>query len=245
MNIIEAKNKISLVKDKLREMQKIAYVDSCEFEPDPATGYQHYDGSESMTEIHPDLSAQLQVCWEDLQKIVPAGFSIDGNLIRHLSFNQSRDWYDIAKFDVPREMFKIEEYEKQLTLIEYLETLRPEVSRITEIVLNGDIDAALKTVYSSLDVKIRDLIKAQPNESTVPMIGKAFKEGFLNAPHQEHTDCVRNFLQGVVGYYRANIIHQDLPPQRNSVNSSLSLFCLAHETFWLLDACAKQRQENL
>jgi len=240
MNIQEAKNKIVLVKEKLQEMKELAYIDARLFEPDPETGMVPMEPSTAMKDYNPDLSIKLLTCWNELQKMVPSGFSIDGNLIRHLSFNEARDWHDISNYDIPREMGKIGEYEEKLVLVGYLETLRPEVSRVSEIVLNGDIDAALKTVYCSFDAKIRGLIKAKPGESTVPMIGKAFKDGLLVAPHSEHTDSIRNFLMGVMGYYRVNIVHSNLSPFRDSIVSSLSLFGLAHEAFWLLDACAKQ-----
>ena len=143
--------------------------------------------------------------------------------------------------DIPRELTRVEEYKKQIFLIEYLDSLHPEVSRVTEIVLSGDLDAALKTIFATLDSKIRVYVGAKPNEATVSMIGKAFKVGKLVAPQQESKDGARNFLQGVIGYYRNAIIHNPLPTSRNRLDASLSLFTLAHETFRLFDECSKPR----
>jgi len=125
-------------------------------------------------------------------------------------------------------------------LIEYLESLHPEVARISEIVLNGDIDAALKTVYSSLDSRIRAYLKPERSESTVPAIGRAFREGKFVFLQNGNPEDIRSFLQGVLGYYRSNIVHNPLPTHRNSVDASLSLFGIVHETHKLLDVCIKR-----
>lgn len=242
MNIVDAKTKINLVKEKFAEMQRItSFVDAGMFEVGE-TGMPFLEPGTSMSTEYPEPSEKLNLCWEEIQKNLPSGFSIDGSLIRHLSFNQAHDWLDISKRDISREMVKVEEYEKQLVLIEYLDNLHPEVSRISEIVLSGDIDAALKTVFATLDARIRTFLGIRrPAESTVPAIGKAFNNGHLIAPQPENNDSARNFLQGVVGYYRNNILHNPLPDSRNRIDASLSLFALAHEAFRLFDSCSKQR----
>lgn len=126
-----------------------------------------------------------------------------------------------------------------------MDSLHPEVSRVTEIVLSGDLDAALKTIFATLDSKIRVHIEAKPTEATVSMIGKAFKNAKLISPQEESTDSARNFLQGVIGYYRNTILHNPLPTSRNRLDASLSLFTLAHEAFRLFDSCSKPRDPFL
>jgi len=222
-------------------MQKAtSFVKSDAFEEDER-GMPHLDPQTIMAEVYSKENSELHECWNEIQKIVPPGFAIDGNLVRHLSFNEASDWHDITNNDIPRELTKIEEYEKKIILIQYIDTLHPDVSRVTSIVLDGDIDAALKIIYTALDSKIRSLIKAKPGESTVPTIGKAFKDKLLIPPHPNHYESVRNFLQGVLGYYRSIIAHNTLPPQRDSIPESLSLFGLAHEALVLIDHCSKAK----
>lgn len=239
MTISEAKSKIKIVKAKLHEMQNIAsYVTSKSFEHDE-NGFAQLNRASDMETEDPDGSLNLHTCWEDAQKNVPPGFSIEGNLVRHLFFNQAGDWYDIAHSDIPLELKNIEEYEEKIILVEYLDTLHPEVSRVSEIVLSGDIDGALKIIYATLESKIRSFLKSKPNESTVPEIGRAFREGVFIAHQPENSDAIRNLLQGVIGYYRHNILHKQLPNSRNNISSSLSLFAVAHESFILLDRASR------
>ena len=123
-----------------------------------------------------------------------------------------------------------------------MDSLHPEVKRVASIVLDGDIDAALKTVYASMDSRARSIVGAKGSESTVSLIGKAFNDRTLVPPNAQHKDSARNFLQGVLGYYRSSIVHNPTPSHRNTVDASLSLFGLAHEAFLLLDRC-DQRSE--
>lgn len=246
MNIVEAKTKIDFVKEKLLEMQEVsAFIDKKMFEEDPETGSQFLEPGIGMNDAYPKENEMMHSCWDEIKRNAPPGFSIDSNLIRHLSFNEAHDWFDITKKDIPRELTKVEEYKKQLFLIEYLDSLHPEVSRVTEIVLSGDLDAALKTIFATLDSKIRVHIGAKPTEATVSMIGKAFKNSKLISPQEESNDSARNFLQGVIGYYRNTILHNPLPTSRNRLDASLSLFTLAHEAFRLFDSCSKPRDPFL
>ncbi len=239
MNIAEAKSKIDFVKEKLLEMQKISsFIDENIFKEDENDNL-FVEPRIGMSEAYPKENTAMHICWEEIQKNVPSGFLIDSNLIRHLSFNEARDWLDITKRDIPRELVKVDEYKRQLFLIEYLDSLHPEVSRVTEIVLNGDLDAALKVVYSGLDSRVRSLLKVSSGMSTTPCIGKAFREGVLIPPHSNDLEGVRNFLMGVLGYYRHWIVHNSLPQHRNRLEASLSLFAIAHEAHKLLDVCSK------
>lgn len=238
MNIFEEYKKIDEVEQILLKMQKLAHIPDNFIDQDPDEAVSTISGGEEMSTVLPTQNGELHKLWGELQKKVPAGFDIDGNLIRHLSFNEAHDWLDIYNHDIPRELVKIDRYRKKLGLIEYMNFLHPEVNRVSSIVLNGDIDAALKTVFASLDTKIRQEIECKPSESTVPAIGKAFNDGKLIAPQPENKESVRNFLQGVIGYYRSNIVHNPLPFERNSVEASMSLFALAHEAFKLIDACS-------
>lgn len=245
MNILEAKNKIDFVKDKFIEMQKISsFIDVKMFFKHDEFNQPFIEPDIAMGEAYPKENKEMHTCWEAVQKNVPPGFSIDSSLVRHLFFNEAHDWLDISKRDIPRELIKIEEYKKQIFLIEYMDSLHPEVSRASEIVLSGDLDAALKTVFATLDSKIRMHIGAKPSETTVSMIGKSFKSGRLIAPQQENNDSARNFLQGVVGYYRNAILHNPLPTHRNRLDASLSLFAVAHEAFGLFDACSKPKNAS-
>jgi hypothetical protein len=242
MNPTEARQKINIVKNKLEEMREISsYIKIGMFDEDPVTGYPFMEPGENMAEEQPERNKNLHDCWEDIQKTVPSGFSIDGSLVRHLSFNEAHDWLDISARDIPRELVKINEYDRKLSLIEYIETLRPEVRRVSETILSGDIDAALKTVFTSLDAKIRSRINCQSGNNTVPSLGKAFKEGKLMAHDPSYNEAARNFLQGVLGFYRNFIIHNELPQARMTLDASLSLFAIAHEAFELLDNCSKQQ----
>lgn len=239
MNIVEAKNKIDFVRDKLLEMQRISsFIDDGMFKDDE-TGSPFLEPGIRMDEAYPEENTKMHACWEEIQKNVPPGFSIDSNLIRHLSFNEAHDWLDITKRDIPRELTKVEEYKKRIFLIEYLNSLHPEVSRVIEIVLNDDLDAALKVVYSGLDSRIRSLLKVPGGQPTMPCVGKAFREKILIPPHQENLEGVRNFLMGVIGYYRHRIVHNPLPQHRNRLEASLSLFAIAHEAHKLLDVCSR------
>lgn len=244
MNINEAKDKIDFVRDKLFEMQKISsFVDESIFD-ESKTGDPLLPGAD-MSEAYPKEDTKMLACWGEVLENVPPGFAIDGNLIRHLSFNEIHDWFDITKRDIPRELIKVEEYKKHLYLIEYLDSLHSEVSRVSDIVLNGDLDAALKVVYSTLDSKIRSLLKIPGGQSTTPGIGKAFREKTLIPPDSNNLEGVRNFLMGVIGHYRHWIVHNSLPQSRNRLEASLSLFALAHEAFILLDACSKHLVEEI
>lgn len=239
MNIHEAKEKIKIIRKNLLDIQSIcSIINENSFIVDEF-GYKEIEQGTSMEVEYPAENTQLQKYWLEIQKNVPSGFSIEGNLLRHLSFNQACDWFDIGHNDIPLELINVEEYEKQIVLIEYIDTLHPEVNRVSEIVLNGDIDGALKIIYTALDSKIRSFLNLNATESTVPAIGKAFKDNVFISPGSENTDAVRNFLQGIIGYYRNNIIHKNLSTSRNNINSSLSLFAIAHESFKLLDKCTK------
>ncbi len=235
MDVREAKEKINFVREKLLEVQRITYL--------PDSMYAEVlSARDSMEESYPEESKAVRECWDAIQRSLPSGISVDGNLVRHLSFNQATDWFDISRSDIPRELTKLKEYEQRLALIVYMESLHPQVARVSEIVLNGDIDAGLKTVFASLDASIRAHLKVRPNESSVSMIGKAFKDGDLVARQPENSDSARNFLQGVVGYYRSIIVHNALSQNRNSVEGALSLFALAHEAFRLFDSCAREQE---
>jgi len=244
MNLLEAKTKIDFVKQKLLEMKEISSVIQEGMFEDDESGSPFLEPRIGMADAYPTENARIQALWEEVKRNVPSGFSVDGNLIRHLSFNEAHDWLDVSNRDIPRELTKVEEYKKELSLIEYVDGLHPEVSRVTEIIMSGDLDAALKVVYSSLDSKIRAYIEAKTGEMTVPMIGKAFKDGKLVSP-QENYESVRNFLQGVLGYYRNYILHNTLPTSRNRLDASLSLFALAHEAFKLFDTCSRPKDPFL
>lgn len=240
MNLVEAKNNLEVIRVKFKEMASIAeFVQRSMFDDDPETGQSVLSSGDHMGFVDAEENAKLHAKWEEIQRIIPPGFSIDGNLVRHLSFNQAIDWLNIHTDDIPRELVKVDEYMNQLNLITYLESLHPEVSRVSETVLRGDIDAGLKTVFASLDTKIRNKIQAPSNASTVSWIGKAFADGVLLAPDPVNQDAARNFLQGVIGYYRNQILHNELPPARNTGGASLSLFALAYESFRLLDLCSR------
>lgn len=239
MNLQEARRKIDTVQKKLEEMKAVtSFVEINAHEIDEY-GIPRIEGGINMVEIFPDANQKLHSAWEEIKENAPPGFSFDSNLLRHLTFNHAADWLDITKRDIPRELKRVEEYRRRIELINYMDTLHPEVSRVTEIVLSGDVDAALRTVYSTLDSKIRVVIDAVGTEMTVPAIGRAFKEGKLRAPHDENNDGARNFLQGTLGYYRNWILHNVLPLERNQIEGAMSLFALAHEAFKLLDACSK------
>lgn len=237
MNIDSFRDQVGNIENKFKEMRELAYIDPGRFKlgdngesPElPRNGYMHI--------LCPDENARLHQLWHEIEKTLPPGFSVNGDLLRHLSFNQSNDWSDIYAHDIPNELARISEYRNKLTLIEYLDSLHPDVARASSIVLSGDLDAALKVVFTSFDVRVRSLLKLRPDESTMPAIGKAFKDGVLRSPVPESSDGVRNFLQGVTGYYRNVVIHNPLPKPRNRLEASLSLFALAHEAHILLDRC--------
>ena len=237
MDINEVYKNIEKVKDKLLEMQKIAYLVIKADEGKKDFAESHFDTQINMKEQLPEDNNRLHGVWAEIQRIAPPGFSIDSNLFRHLSFNLPCDWSDISKFDIPKELQNIDEYKKQLVLVEFIEKLHPEVRRVSQIILNGDIDSALKTVFATLESEVRIITNAKSGESAVSQIGKAFKNGVIS--HHSHADAARNFLQGVIGFYRSIIIHNKLSVQRNSITTSLSLFCLAHEAFLLLESCSK------
>lgn len=249
MNVAEAAKKIERFRLLLLEMQRITTVVPADFEPEVGAGGELQPSrlrmNENMADAEPQASTQLEKCWESLQETVPAGFGIDGNLVRHISFNEAKDWMDISTSDIPRELIKVEEYQKLLSLVEYLDSLHPEVSRVSGIVLDGDIEAALRTVYSTLDANIRILLSVPGDQSTVPALGKAFKDGTLVPARPENTDGARAFLQGVLGFYRSVILHHPLPPWRNRLETSLSLFAVAHEAFLLLDVCSRVRKRKV
>lgn len=239
MNVNILRKQIDDVEKRLMEMQGLARL---ELDPSPTNGETnaHLTGNARMEIRDPDKNKNLHEHWEHVQKVLPAGFSISGNLLRHLSFNQASDWADIEQRDIPAELLKIKEYRNKLILIEYLESLHPEVARASNVILSGDLDMALKAVFSAFEVRIRTVLKIRPDESTMPAIGKAFREGVIKSPVPENTEGVRNFLQGVTGYYRNVILHNTLPQGRNRLEASLSLFALAHEAFILFDKCIDQ-----
>jgi len=244
MNRKETKEKIEAVKAKLLKMKEItSFIELGMFELESETGTPFLERSADMEDEQPEKNSELHAIWEEVQQIMPPAFSVDSNLLRHLSFNEAHDWYDISNTDIPKELLGLEEYEKKLTLVEYLEDLHYEVSRVSETILNGDIEMALKAVFARLDTKIRSKLSAASDEKTVPLIGKAFREGTLVPPVDVNPDGVRNFLQGVMGYYRNVILHNELPPKRNTIEGSLSLFTLAHEAFRLFEICSRNIEE--
>lgn len=233
-------------KDKTREMKQIlsrmletcSFMDLGMFIDNEDTGSSFLLGNDDMATAYPKENKKLKELWGDLQKNIPPGFNVDGNLIRHLSFNEAKDWLDIKERDIPREFVKIDEYMKKLHLIEYLESLHSEISKVAKYILNGDIEPALKAVFTSLDTNIRARVKPlNQKEATVLLIERGFKDGKLCMPNKDNNNSVKNFLQGVIGHYRNSISHNHLPTSRNSIEGSLSLFAVAHEAFRLLDLC--------
>lgn len=237
MNINILRKQIDEIESRLTEMGRLAFIDPAKFEPRGSEQPPELSGKEQMESLSPAENARIHELWSEVEKMLPPGFSVNGNLLRHLSFNQSGDWADIYARDIPDELTRLQDYRNKFILIEYLEALHPEVARVSGIILSGDLDAALKVVFAAFDVRVRHLLKLRPDESTMPAIGKAFKDGVFNSPVPENTEGVRSFLQGVTGYYRNVISHNTLPQGRNRLEASLSLFALAHEAFLLLDKC--------
>lgn len=237
MNIQEYHKKADFLRDTLVSMQEIADLPDDILVIDAEAGAVYPDNL-GMNDIDPGRHEMMQEKWEELKRNIPPGFDIDGNLIRHLTFNQVNDWADIRDKDIPRELRRVEDYRKKLNYIEYLNGLSPEISRVAITVLLGDIDSALKTLYASIDAYFRETLRAiGPSESTPALIGRAFREGKLKAPIPEQNDAARNFLSGAFSYYRSIIIHYNLPPHRNTVEASLSLFALAHEVLTIFKIC--------
>jgi hypothetical protein len=231
----EIEKRIKIVKTMFSEMSNIAFISKEQLEPNEQGFY--YNSDDNMEAEYPDQNTKLQKCWEEIQRNLPPGYSIDANLLRHLAFNQAQDWFDISNYDIPKELDKIKRYLRRLPLFNYLNSLHPQVRRVSEIALSGDLEAALRTVYTSLDSDIRAYLKLKPADSTVNGIGQAFKDGRLNPSKKEHTESIRNFLQGVIGYYRSDLVHNALADDRNDIEASLSLFGLAHEAFTLFEGC--------
>jgi hypothetical protein len=242
MDIKEARTKISVFKELLLEIKEVCYINEKDFEPNE-NGDVVYSGSESMDTINPDKDRKLKDAWGKVQENTPSGFSVSGNLLRHISFNESRDWFDIANHDVPRELKKVDDYLAKLNLVEYIEGLHPKVRRANSNILDGDYDAALKVVFTGLDTYIRSVLKINGSISTVNQIGKAFNDGVLQPSSSDHKDAMRNFLQGVIGYYRNIIAHNELVANRNSLQSCLSLFGVAHEAFIMIDYCSRNIED--
>lgn len=127
MNLTEAREKISQTANKYNKIREItSYVELEMFVEDPS-GNQFLLGSDKMEEEQPKKTSELFSTWSELQQILPAGFEVDSNPIRHLFFNQASDWLDISTKDIPRKLVKVEEYKKKLSLIEYLDGLHPEI----------------------------------------------------------------------------------------------------------------------
>ena len=108
MNILDAKKKIGIIKEKLQEMKGLTRIDPEAFK-DNEFGQPYMDPGAHMEMECPEEDSKLKVCWKTIQENVPPGFSIDGNLIRHLNFDEAHDWYDISDRDVPRELVKVDE----------------------------------------------------------------------------------------------------------------------------------------
>jgi len=238
MKINEIRERLSTIESKLIRIQQItSFITLDMFKEDSEMGVQFLDGGESMSDYDSEKSKNVTHLWEEIQKTLPSGFSVDGNLLRHLGFNQSKDWWDISNRDIPRELIKVNEYKQRLNLIELIESLHPEVARIVPTLLNDDVELALKGLYSGLDTYIRVACKTQKSDSTYQSIAKAFKDKILITQHEDDSDAVRNFLQGVIGYYRNNIVHRPLSQNAKILENSLGLIYIADRAFKLCDTC--------
>jgi len=235
MLIDEAHKKIDAVEKKLIAIKKqTAVVKKIKDQGESEDIAQNKDANIAF----PKQNKLVLKFWDEIKNNAPSGFVIQGNLLRHLSFNMVGDWIDIHHSDIGQALESVKEYRKKLAIVEYLSGLNPEISKVSSMLLDGEIDVALKAVFATLDTKIRAYLSITSRVSTVPAIGKAFNEGILKAPDSDNNDSARNFLQGVVGYYRSNILHRSLPTNRNNIEASASLFCLAHEAFTLFAFCS-------
>lgn len=230
INIDDARLKVDHLSEQFKKLAELTWM------PDEWYGID-FNIDDHMSAVDPDKNERVQKLWLEIQRQLPPGYSIDGNLIRHLSWNQAQDWGDISRQDVPREKDRLQQYKRRLELVSYLQSLHPDVSRTSDTVLNNGIEEALRAVFSILETRIREKINITDGSPTVSNIGRAFRTGQLVAPYPENNDGARDFLMGAIGYYRNIITHHTLPDDRNNITSSLPLFGLAHEAFRLLDDC--------
>lgn len=230
---------VKITRELLLELKTLTAIDKKDFEPD-AQGIAPIDRSWDMSAEFPEENTQVIELWDKLQASFPPGYSITSNLLRHLHFNQAQDWHDISNYDIPLELNNLAKYEKSLVHIEYLATLHPEVRRIIPILLNGDIDASLKTLYSSFEARIRSYLSIPAKVSTLSELNKAFSDGRLSFHDKDYSDRVRDFLSGVLGYHRNTIVHSAPNTFSDGLLSNLSLFIIAHEAFSLFELCTKR-----
>ncbi len=117
MNIETVRKQVDDIENKFQRMKSISVIDPMMLSGDAGGVAPQYSGRENMSEIDASRNAELHSLWSEIERNLPPGFSIDGNLLRHLSFNEIRDWDDISNLDIPRELQKVNEYRKKLILV--------------------------------------------------------------------------------------------------------------------------------
>ncbi len=233
----ESRDKAQEIKRYLTELKELCAVYETQNWPQ-----QMIDGDfgsrDSVRSTFPDMYERIIALKQAIESNLPSGYEMGGDLIRHLSWLQICDVADIYLRDVDAELKRIKRFESQLVLVEYVAGLHPKVAVVKTLVLEGNYDAALKAVYSQLEARIRMITKDGAGTSIKASLAKAFKpDGCLKHSREEYNEPARDYLIGVLTYFRSQISHQELPPNRNTLDSCLSLFAVAHEAFLLVDRC--------
>lgn len=239
----ESRDKAQEIKRYLTELKELCAVYETENWSQQMTDGD-FGSRDNVRSTFPDMYERIIVLKQAIESNLPSGYEMGGDLIRHLSWLEVRDIASIFYRDVDAELRRIKRFETSLALVEYVAGLHPKVAVVKTLVLEGNYDAALKAVYSSLDARVRSITKDGAGISIKASISKAFNAGVLKSSKPEYNDPARDYLVGVLTYYRSRISHHDLPDARNSIEACLSLFAVAHEAFILLDKCEAEGSQT-
>jgi hypothetical protein len=184
------------------------------------------------------IISEIELIVDEINSI--SQFSLRSKILQHSYFNELCDWFDILNRDIPEELKNIKEFKNQILVLRILNDFSVEVQRSIPNILNGDFDAALKVTFNILENKIRDKLNLSQGDSIVNEIAKAFNEDRLVALYKgkDMKDHARNFLMGVMGYYRNIIAHnKEFADEIKNFGRLISLLCIANEASILFDKC--------
>lgn len=205
------------------------------------------DNTAAMSEISPVRSSQMIEYLSDLQDKLPTNFQISRNLARHIGFNQVADWLDLYGYDIENELANLSQYEAKLVLVGKIEQLHDSLSVVESLVLIGRYDEALMAAFKQVELRIKTMLGGNLQGMTgVPMVGKAFSssEPMIVYKDLSRQEAVRNFLSGVIGLYRNQLMHEALAPDRENLEDCFWQLVIASEAHKVLDDCKLSDEQS-
>jgi uncharacterized protein (TIGR02391 family) len=247
MNVLELKTKIKKCRTILESIKSLSSVaEDQEFQM--RVEQEHLSNNTPVAEIYEEGAKLMEKRFEELKQNLPTGFELDHNFIRHVGFNEVIDWMDIYTRDVNRELEKLNNYEKNLILVEKVEKLHPKVANTATLIMIGEYDAALTKIFKGIETEIRNKSGVK-DKFGLSLVGHVFSSIGSNPPilqyrNPEKQESVKYFLMGVVGFYRNTIMHDDLPTEKSNIDDCFQQLVIASEAYKMIDFCVKGNENK-